>query len=262
MNNKPIAFFDSGVGGLTVLEKIKKILPNEDYIYFGDLKNVPYGEKSKKELIKIADGIFNFFKSKDVKAVVMACNTTSANAYEELQDKYPFKIYPIIQSSASLISKLPVKKVGILATDATIKSGVYGQELKKYKPMIETFEMSCPPWVGIVEERKQNEAQSVACVQSYLGKILENHPDKIILGCTHYPFLLDVLAKFLPRDMFIDPAAYFVNYIKEDLEANNLLSDKTEGSEHFFVSAKPEQFQETAKKMYPIKEKPTLIQIK
>jgi len=216
MAHKNIAFFDSGVGGLTVFEKVKNILPNENYIYFGDLKNIPYGSKSKDELIKIADKIFKFLETKDVKAVIMACNTTSANTYDELKDNYNFKIYPIIQSCANVISKLPIQKIGVLATEATIKSGAYGRELKKHKKNLEVFEMSCPPWVGIVEEKTQNEPKSVACVDQHLGKILENHPDKIILGCTHYPYLLGVLERIVPKDTFIDPAQYFAKFIKRD----------------------------------------------
>ena len=257
---KKIAFFDSGVGGLTVFEKLKKLLPNEDYIYFGDLKNIPYGEKSKEKLIKIADNIFKFFEKQNVKAVVMACNTTSANTYEELKDKYPFKVYPIIQSCAGVIAKMPIKRIGVLATQATINSGVYAKELKKYNPNLEVFEMSCPPWVGIVEEKKQKEAKSVACVNLYLGKILENHPDKIILGCTHYPYLMGILEKFTPKGMFIDPAQYFAEFIKADLEANGLLKETGTGSEQFFVSANPENFKQAASMFYPIKELPTLVE--
>lgn len=259
---KNIAFFDSGVGGLTVFEKVKKLLPNENYIYFGDLKNIPYGEKSKSDLIKIADKIFKFFETQNVKAVVMACNTTSANTYEELKDKYSFKVYPIIQSCASIISKLPIKKIGVFATDATITSGTYGQELKKHNRNLEVFEMSCPPWVGIVEEKKQNEPKSVACIDSYLGKMLKYYPEKIILGCTHYPYLMNILNKFVPNDTFIDPSIYFAEYIRDDLAKNNLLNDSTEsGNEIFYVSANPENFRQAASMFYPIKELPTVVNV-
>lgn len=259
MNNKPIAFFDSGVGGLTVFEKVKKLLPNEDYLYFGDLKNIPYGEKSKEKLIEIADEIFKFFETKDVKAVVMACNTTSANTYEELKDKYNFKIYPIVQSCANVIAKLPVEKIGVFATEATIKSGVYGRELKKYNPNLEVFEMSCPPWVGFVEDKTQNLPDNIKCIKSYLDKMLMNNPDKIILGCTHYPYLLDILATFVQRDIFIDPSEYFAQFVKEDLTKNALLSDNKISSEQFFVSANPENFKAASSMFYEVKHLPTLV---
>lgn len=259
MNNKPIGFFDSGVGGLTVFEKVKKLLPNENYIYFGDLKNIPYGEKSKEELIKLADTIFKFLEEKNVKAVVMACNTTSANTYDTLKDNYNFKIYPLIQSCAGIIAKLPVRKIGVFATEATIKSGVYGRELKKHNPNLEVFEMSCPPWVKIVEEKLENEPESIACVKEYLEKMLKNKPDKIVLGCTHYPYLLNIMEKYAPREMFIDPGECFAEFIKSDLEKNGLLKEEKQGSEKFFVSANPEKFKIASGMFYPIKELPTLV---
>lgn len=263
MAEKKIAFFDSGVGGITVFEKLKKLLPNENYIYFGDLKNFPYGEKTYDELLDFADKIFKFFAQKDVKAVIMACNTTSATVYDELKKRFGFKIYPIIQSCASVISKLPVKSIGVFATEATIKSGAYGRELKKYNPDLEVFEMSCPPWVKIVEEKAQNSPESIEAVRFYIEKMgingKGNNPDKIILGCTHYPYLLDILEKFAPRELFIDPAEYFAQYIKSDLEASGLLSDNNEGSEEFFVSANPENFKEAAQMFYPLKDLPLLV---
>ncbi|HPT42184.1 MAG TPA: glutamate racemase, partial [Candidatus Gastranaerophilaceae bacterium] len=147
MNKKPIAFFDSGVGGITVFKKVKELLPYENYIYFGDLKNLPYGEKTSEELYKFVDNILKFFEKQDVKAVVMACNTTSATVYEKLKDNYGFKIYPIIQASAKEISQIQTKKVGVFATNATIKSGIYAKELKKYNPDLEVFEIATPEWV-------------------------------------------------------------------------------------------------------------------
>lgn len=258
--NMAIAFFDSGVGGLTVFEKMKKLLPNENYLYFGDLKNSPYGEKSKDELIKIADEIFSFFEKKEAKAVIMACNTTSANTYEELKDNYSFKIYPIIQTCAKNVAKMPVKRIGVFATEATIKSGAYSKELKKHDPELEIFEMSCPEWVQIVERKTQEEPQSEKIIKTYLGKMLENKPDKIILGCTHYPYLLDILSKFAPREMFIDPSLDFAQSIKEDLAKNNLLNSQSVGAETFFVSANQEQFKNAAKMFYEIKKLPELIE--
>lgn len=257
---QPIAFFDSGVGGLTVFEKVKKLLPNENYLYFGDLKHIPYGEKTTEELINFADKIFKFFEDKGAKAVVMACNTTSAAVYETLKDNYNFKIYPIIQSCASVMAKMPVKKLGVMATAITIQTGAYAKELKKYNPDLQVFEMPCPPWVNIVEKKTQNEPESIAIIESFLNKMLENHPDKIVLGCTHYPYLADILSKFAPRDMFIDPSEHFAEFIKADLATNNLLKDDGKaGHEKFFVSANPEQFKNASSMFYQIKELPEVV---
>lgn len=260
MNNKPIAFFDSGVGGLTVLKKVKEILPFENYIYFGDLKNLPYGDKTSEELYKFVDNILKFFEKQDVKAVVMACNTTSATVYEKLKDKYEFKIYPIIQSAAKEISQIPVQKIGVFATNATIKSGIYTKELKKYNSNLEVFETAAPEWVKIVEDQMQNLQENIELIEKYVKEMLKNNPDKIILGCTHYPYLLDVLQRFAAKEMFIDPSFYFAKFIKQDLEINNMLADEqNKGYEKFFVSANPESFKNASSIFYSLKEFPKLI---
>ena len=258
MKNKSIAVFDSGVGGLTVYEKLKSILPKENYIYFGDLKNSPYGQKSKEQLIEITSYIFDYFKKKDVKAVVMACNTTSANVYDVYKDSFDYKIYPIIQTCAKVISELPIKKLGVFATSATIESGAYKREINKYNKNIEVFEMSCPGWVQIVEENKQNDKENIKFIKSKLDEMLDKKPDKIILGCTHYPFLLDVLSQFAPREMFIDPSEFFAKYIKKDLEKADLLNENG-GEELFSVSANPKEFKIAAKMFYELKELPIVV---
>ena len=244
---------------MTVYEKLKSILPNEDYIYFGDLKNSPYGQKSKEQLIEITSYIFNYFKSKDVKAVVMACNTTSANVYDEYKNSYDYIIYPIIQTCAKVISSLSVKKIGVFATSATIASGAYKREINKYNKDVEVFEMSCPGWVQIVEESKQFDEKNIKLVKSNLDKMLKFSPDKIILGCTHYPFLLEILSKFAPREIFIDPSIYFAEYIKTNFKNLDLINENG-GSEKFFVSANAAEFKNAAKMFYELKSIPEIIE--
>ena len=168
LNNLPIAFFDSGVGGLTVYKEVKKLLPNENYLYFGDTLNMPYGEKTQEELIEIARKIFDFFAEKNVKAVVMACNTTSAMTYETLKNNYDFKIYPIIQSVAKVMSSLPIKNLGVFATPATINSHAYAHEINKLNPTINVTEIACPAWVKIVEENKINNVESIEQIKEKL----------------------------------------------------------------------------------------------
>ena len=234
------------------------MLPDEDYIYFGDLKNSPYGQKSKEELINLTSYIFNYFKTQDVKAVVMACNTTSANVYDYYKNSFDYKIYPIIQTCAKIISELPIKKLGVFATSATILSGAYKREINKHNPNIGIYEMSCPGWVQIVEENIQQDIKSVKQVKLKLDEMLANNPDKIILGCTHYPFLLDVLTQFAPKEMFIDPSEFFAQYIKSDLEKLNLLNENG-CDEKFLVSANPQEFQKAAKMFYDLKKLPNII---
>ena len=190
----------------------------------------------------------------------MACNTTSANVYDEYKNSYDYKIYPIIQTSAKIISELAINRLGVFATSATVNSKAYTREINKYNADIKVFEMACPDWVKIVEENKQSDAESVKIIKENLEKMLENAPDKIVLGCTHYPFLLDVLSKFAPKDMFIDPASFFANYIKSDLEQKKLLNSSG-GNEEFFVSSNAESFKLAAKMFYELKDKPKLLNL-
>ena len=190
----------------------------------------------------------------------MACNTTSANVYEEYKNSFNYKIYPIIQTCAKVLSNLPIKRLGVFATSATISSGAYKREINKHNSNIEVFEMSCPGWVQIVEENKQNDEKSIVKVKENLDKMLENNPEKIILGCTHYPFLLDILSQFAPKEMFIDPSEYFANYVKSDLENLHLIND-VGGNEEILVSANPNEFKIAAQMFYKLQDMPSVIEI-
>ena len=221
---------------------------------------MPYGEKTEQQLIAFADKIFRFFEQQNVKAVVMACNTTSAVTYDKLKNNYNFKIYPIIQSVSSILAKFPVQRLGVFATPATIKSGVYSREIHKINPNMEVFGMDCPEWVKIVESRSENKTESFNIIKNNLDTMLKNKPDKIVLGCTHYPFLLPVLSKFAPQELFIDPAVDFARFIKNDLENNDLLNtDANYEFEKFYVSADPENFRRAGSVFYDIKELPKLV---
>ncbi len=257
ITNRPIAFFDSGVGALTVYTKLKTLLPKENYIYFGDTKHMPYGEKTEAELLEYADNIFKFFISKNVKAVVMACNTTSSVIYDKIKDKYNVKIYPIIQSASNILAQLPAKKIGVLATPATIKSSAYKHQIQKYNPNMEVVQIACPEWVRIVEEHRINQPQSILQIKEKLDEMFEFNPEKIILGCTHYPYLIEILTKFAPKAMFIDPSVYFAEFIKSDLTSNNLI-ENSQGTEEIYVSSSPENFKESAKMFYELKSTPIL----
>lgn len=257
----PIAFFDSGVGGLTVYKEVKKLLPNENYLYFGDTLNMPYGEKTQEELIEIARKIFDFFNEQNVKAVVMACNTTSAMTYDILKNDYNFKIYPIIQSVAKVMSSLPIKKLGVFATPATINSHAYSREINKLNPTIDVAEIACPAWVRIVEENRLNQPQSIEQIKEKAQEMLKNNPEKIILGCTHYPYLTEVLNQFFDAENLIDPSKAFAQFIKNDLETCGLLNDTNSHSENFYVSSNPENFKIASKLFCELKELPELIKL-
>ncbi len=246
---------------MTVYAKVKKLLPEENFLYFGDTKNMPYGEKTEEQLLTFADKIFKFFEQKNAKAVVMACNTTSAITYEKLKNNYNFKIYPIIQSVCSTLANLSgVEKLGVIATPATINSHIYSREIAKYNKNMQIFELAAPNWVRIVEEHRINQPQSILQIKEIIDVMKEFNPDKIVLACTHYPYLLDVLKNFLPEEKFIDPSVYFAKNIKDDLTKLNLLNNKFE-YEKFFVSSEPENFKTAAKMFYTINELPQIINL-
>lgn len=259
--DKAIGVMDSGVGGLTVLKQLLNVMPSENYLYFGDTKNLPYGEKTKEQLIEIVKEIFDFFEKQNVKAVVLACNTTSATAYEELKDKYSFKIYPLIQTvSKCVVLDKSLDRIGVMATQATVNSQKYTSELKKNNPAIEVFEQACPKWVPIVENQIKDYDEKTV-ITEYLNNVLAFNPKKIILGCTHYPYLLDKLAKYAPQDLFINPAQLFANYIKQDLLKCNILNTVSSGSVSYFASSGPDVFKKNAKLFLEIDSVPQLVEL-
>ena len=256
-SNKPIALFDSGVGGLTVLKELKKFLPHENYIYFGDTLNMPYGEKTPEELLKITSKIFDFFVQKNVKAVVMACNTTSAICYESLKDKYDFKIYPVIQSVSKVLSELDVSRIGVFATPATVNSHSYAKNIKDK----EVFEIACPDWVKIVENNLTGTIESKEKVRVKIEEMLKFSPEKIVLGCTHYPYLANVIGEFYPESDLINPAKYFAKFIKDDLTICGLINSPKSGNESFYVSSNPEKFKTSAKIFLETDNLPELVKL-
>lgn len=251
-NNSPIAFFDSGLGGLTVLDQVRKILPDESYIYFGDTLHVPYGTKSKEQLLEYSKDILAFFAQKKCKALVMACNTTSSLIYEEIKDSCNFKIYPIIQSVAKIISEYDIERIGLFATKGTVNSNAYPREIHRYNPNMKLFAKACPNWVEFVEDNKIDTPVAIDTIRSDLSEMMKNNPQKIILGCTHYPFLLKILSRFVDADSFINPAISFADFIKSDLESSNLLANSSEKSTQYFVSANPESFNKSVKSIFDI----------
>ena len=256
MDKSPIGFFDSGVGGLSVYARFREALPYENTIYFGDLKNLPYGNKSQEELIGFARNILNFFKSKNVKAVLIACNTSSALAYDKIKDEYDFRIYPIIQSCAKVISAMNFKRLGVFATQGTVNSGAYKREIMKYNSDIDILEIACPNWVSIVEGVNNN-INPESDIEFHIKEMMKFMPDKIILGCTHYPYLMNIIKKYAPEELFIDPAKLFVNYVKNDL-GGFLNKGISIGAEEFVVSANPELFVKNATLFYDVKTLPSV----
>lgn len=249
----PIAIYDSGAGGLSVLNRMIEFKSYEKFIYFADLKNLPYGEKTPEELFDIAKKVFDFFKTKKVKAIVMACNTTSSIVYDKLKNDYDFKIYPIIQMSAEKIVKNNpnIKKIGVFSTNATAKSGAYKKYLNLFNQNLEVLQIGCSKWVEIVENQDFQSKNAIMTIEKQALKMKKFMPEKIILGCTHFPFLISLLEKYFIKDKIIDPASYFSQSIFEDLKKNNLLCNKknllNQNDIEFFASDNLENFKKYSK---------------
>ena len=260
-NTAPIGFFDSGVGGLSVLSQFRKLLPSESVVYYGDTIHLPYGDKSKEELISYARNILNFMSKKQVKAVVIACNTSSAQAYDTIKDEYDFPIYPIIQTCAKGLSVNNYKRIGVFATEATVKSHKYTDELKKYNLKVQVKEIATKNWVSIVENVGNNLEEKRKNIKFELDEMLEFNPDIIILGCTHYPYLMSEFTKYAPKELFVDPSVVFVKYIKDDLYRKGLLqlNNAEQTIEQFYVSSNPDDFVRNAKIFYEVKTLPEIV---
>ncbi|MCR5261788.1 MAG: glutamate racemase [Candidatus Gastranaerophilales bacterium] len=259
-DNRPIGVYDSGIGGLTVFSKLYKLLPNENYLYFGDTANVPYGTKSREELLVITHKIMNFFQKKNVKAVVMACNTTSAIAYDTLKNYYDFKLYPLIQTACKSIAELNVSKIGSLSTEATANSHAYKNNILIHNNKMQIIEHGCPKkWVEIVENHTQNNPENFDVIKDNLSVLLEQNVERVILGCTHYPYLRDILIKIAGKDIFIDPSETFAKAISEDIVSSGIQADKLLHKPEFHVSSDPDKFYNSSSLFYKIDELPVLI---
>ena len=245
-SDSPIGVFDSGVGGLSVLKELLKQLPNENFLYFGDTLRVPYGDKSIEELVKCTKRILDFFKTKNVKCVIVACNTCSANTIELVKDEYDFEILGLIEPAAKYIGGLNIKKLGLIATTATIKSNAYAKAIEPFG--IKVFSKNCPQLVKIVESANTDTPEVLDILKEYLNPLLNENIEKLILGCTHYPFLLPAMKKLgLKDDFFINPAVCLSAKTKDFLKEKNLLNKSINSSCEFFVSGSAQDFKHNAK---------------
>ncbi len=246
MDNRPIGIFDSGVGGLTVVKEVLKYLPNEQIIYFGDTARVPYGGKSKETLIKYSRQIIKFLCKKDVKGIIIACGTASSNALSTMREE--FKNLPIegIVKPGAKVANLTTKnnKIGIIATESTIKSGAYEKLIKGINPSVEVVSKACPLFVPIAEEGWSNTLIAELTAQEYLKDIVKADVDTLVLGCTHYPLLVDCIRKTVGNDItLINTAAETAKEFKNILEQNNALRLEKNLPEHrFYVSDNTEKF--------------------
>ena len=247
---KKIGLLDSGVGGLSVLARLYEKMPDKDYLFYGDTKNVPYGTKTPKQILSYTTKILEFFITKGVDSVAIACNTTSALAYEDLKEKFKneLKIFPLIQTAApSAVEGLSNDDtIVVFATYATVNSHKYKEEIQKINPKINVVECDCTGFVEIVENRLYNEQSSIDLIKSKLEIAKEKNAKRIILGCTHYPYLVNIFKRYFDTDYF-DPAISLAKLIKSKTETINKKANC-----EFYVSKDPENFKLSAKMFFDV----------
>ena len=246
--DRAIGVFDSGIGGLTVLKEIVNTLPKENTIYLGDTARVPYGIKSSDTIIRYSLENAEFLSSKDIKLLVVACNTASAVGLPALRDKYNVPIIGVIEPGArKAIKATKRKRVGVIGTERTIKSGAYVNSLKSIDPKIAVISQACPLFVPLVEEGWTDNDIAFLTAKRYLHALKEADVDTLILGCTHYPLLKDVIGRVLGDEvLLVDSAEETAAEVAEVLKFSNLLKTSNKSAVHdFYVTDAPEKFVET-----------------
>lgn len=225
MDKRSIGIFDSGVGGMTVLAEIKKCIPNEDLIYLGDTKNFPYGDKSKETIIKLATKCAGFLISQDVKVIIIACGTATSQALAELKKIYRLPIEGIINPTVQDIKKNRKKeiRIGVIATEGTIKSNKWEEELNKEIKNVEVISKACPLLAPMAEQGWTNNNVAREAIKEYMKPFINKKIDKIILGCTHYPLFKDLIRQELGNEVdIINTGEKIANYLQRYLLENNL----------------------------------------
>lgn len=246
MNDSPVGIFDSGLGGLTVVREIHKLLPSENLIYLGDSKRAPYGTKSKETIINFAFQDVRFLIEKGVKAIVIACNTVSSNAINELKAEFDLPFVEVIRpGSIAGIEAAVNKKIGVIGTRATIESGAYLKQLKAIDKDTEVIQKCCPLFVPIVEEGSHLWDSEVADIiaEMYLDELKQKNLDAVILGCTHYPLLKKTIQKALGPDVIlINSARNAALHLSELLEQNLRNKSSREGVIELYTSDSVDRF--------------------
>lgn len=244
-----IGVFDSGVGGLTVMKQIVKLLPNEHIIYFGDTARVPYGEKSQETIIRYTIESAMFLMEQNIKLLVIACNTAaSTNVLEKLQKIFNIPVVSVIAPGAEQVVRTTrTKRVAVLGTRRTISSGIYQREIQRQLPDATVISIACPLFVPLVEEHMISHAATRLIVKEYLSSLHQEEIDTILLGCTHYPLLRPLIEDEFKQVTVVDSGVTCAHTISEILSSLNMLSKTTPEPHRYFVSDDPDKFSRLGK---------------
>ncbi len=251
MNDNPVGIFDSGVGGLTVANAIHQLLPGENLIYFGDTAHLPYGDKSKETVASYSARITEYLLELSCKVIVIACNTASANAYEEVirvagkQALVVDVINPVVEF---VVEQDKYKRIGVIGTKGTINSGTYVSKIIRLNPHVTVSSLATPMFVPMIEEGFIFDDISNAIIRTYLSKPEISYIDSLVLGCTHYPIIRNQISKYYNFTVdVIDSSKIVANHLRKILSHEGMLNTATSGASKFLVSDFTDYFQAISK---------------
>ncbi len=252
----PIGVFDSGVGGLTVAREIMRNLPKEDIVYFGDTARVPYGSKSKDNIIRYSRQIIHFLQTKGVKAIVIACNTASALALDTVKDEFNIPIIGVVEPGArAALAVTENKKIGVIGTEATVRSSMYEKIIEGINPEVSVIGKACPLFVPLVEEGFKKHRVTDEIIDYYLASLKQSDIDALILGCTHYPLLRSKIKEYVGEKItLVNPAyetAMDLKRILQEMDMENPDIEGDHGSYSFYVSDAADKFKQFANSILP-----------
>ncbi len=250
---EPIGVFDSGFGGLTVLNSLIRELPNENYIYFGDTARLPYGPRKAQDIVRFVEEIIEFLLTYDTKLIVIACNTSSAVALKKVKKQFKIPIIGVIEAGVkSLIESNPHSKVGIIGTEGTIKSKSYQKAIRDKNPNLTIFAKACPLFVPIVEEGLVNHEIARVTAHYYLDDMVESGIESLVLGCTHYPLLKQTISEIVGDNVeIVDASMYISKEVEKILKKLKIENESAEKPyRKFFVSSDAKKFKIIANSVF------------
>lgn len=251
MNSRPIGVYDSGVGGLTVVREISGKLPWERVVYFGDTARVPYGEKTAGELLRFSREIITFLIDQGSKFIIAGCNTTSSQVLDDVKSEFDTPIIGVLRPGAYAASRATkTGRIGVIATVGTTRSGAYEKTIREYLPEGQVFSAACPELVPLIEKGDLSSQETVRLLHDYLDPLMEEDIDVLVLGCTHYPYLIDHIRRIVgPHVEIVDPAKETVTVTAAALHELGLQSHEKTGPHAFIVSGDPLRFAAVGRKL-------------
>lgn len=250
MDERPIGVFDSGLGGLTAASELAELLPGEQIVYLGDSYNMPYGEKSREEIIRMSRADLAFLLSKNVKAVLIACGTATSNALTVLEAESPVPVYGVVEPAVrEAAAATENERVGVLATRATIRAGNFERLLHAVAPQLAVVSQACPKFATMVEDGvfEKTDPRVTCAAEEYLPPLRDAGVDTIILGCTHYPLLADIISEYMGGNVrLISSGAAAARRLVADLRDADMLSDGARGKTSYYTTGNFDAFARTA----------------